>query len=433
MDITAERVHNALIITPKGRLDAFGASKMDEALKKFIKKDDIHVIIEMNDVQYLSSAGIRVLLATFQMLKKRGGELYLSDINHYPLEVLEMAGFDEIFSIHATKEKAIEIINPEINESYQINWKNMPEYVENDIKLTVFENSKENVLLEVVGDISKVLYSTLEEKDIYTRFFRNTEYSIGLGALGGSFEDYISILGEMITIGGTMVWLPTDGNDTPDFLIPRNDTGKVTIHTGFNVALEGDFNELMIAECENGQDFTISDLYAAIFEYARHKKENFNGVVCIALQADISEFYSSGIKISPLKKFRPQDHEMITHEDNMDKWMDVNNEPKYKGETMVSFGVGMDLTGDISDLEESALNALFYLHPANVGEKEMLLHNHAVVFKHIPFEKTSDLDKKIRNIVNDGEFIDMRHLLDNTRMKRAVLGVSYISDIIFEK
>lgn len=432
MDITAERTHNALIIIPKGRLDTFGASKMDEALKKFIKKDDIHVIIEMNDVQYLSSVGIRVLLATFRMLKKRGGELYLSDINPYPLEVLEMAGFDEIFSIHDTKEKAIELINPEISGNYQINWKDMPEYVENHIKLTVFENSKENNLLEVVGDISKVLYSTLEEKDIYTRFFRNTEYSIGLGALGGSFEDYISILGEMITICGTMIWLPTDGNDTPDFLTPKIDTGMVTIHTGFNVALEGDFNEVMIAESKNSNDFTISDLYGAIFKYARHKKDNFNGVVSITLYADISEFFSSGIKISPLKKFRPQNHEMITDECNMDEWMDVNNEPKYKGETMVSFGVGMDLTGDISDLEESALNALFYLHPANVGEKEMILHNHAVVFKHIPFEKISDLDKKIRNIVNDGEFIDMRHLLDNTRMKRAVLGVSYISDIIFE-
>lgn len=82
---------------------------------------------------------------------------------------------------------------------------------------------------------------------------------------------------------------------------------------------------------------------------------------------------------------------------------------------MVSFGVGMDLTGDISMLEEEALHTLFYLHLANIGDKEMLLHDHAVVFKHIPIEKTSNLDERIRNIVSEGEFIDIRHLLDNTK------------------
>ncbi|MGZ7118276.1 MAG: STAS domain-containing protein [Methanobacterium sp.] len=433
MNIISERTANALIITPKGRLDVFGASKLDEALKTLIKKDDIHVIIEMGDVQYLSSGGIRVMLRTFQMLVERGGELHLTNINEYPLEVLEMAGFDQIFSIHPNKEKAIEVIDPKKAEIQNLEWKDMPQYIENDIKLTVFENSKEKITLEVVGDISKVLYASLEEDDIFQRFFSSTEYSIGLGALGGSFEDYITILGEMITIGGTMVWLPTDGNDTPDFLTPKKDTGKVTIHTGFNAALEGDFNEIIILESDKGHGFTISELYAALFKNARQRINNFSGVVSIAMQADISEFYSSGVKISPIDKFRPQNHGMIMEEENMEEWMDVNNVPEYNGETMISFGVGMDLSGDISALEKSALNALFYLHPANLGDKEMLLHNHAVVFKHVPFEKTSDLDQRIRNIVNEGEFVDMRHLLDNTKIKRAIAGVSYISDIIFEK
>lgn len=433
MDITAERTHNALKISPKGRLDAFGASKLDESIKKLVKKDDVNVIIEMDDVPYLSSGGIRVFLAIYQMLKKRGGELYLINVKPYPLEVLEMAGFDQVFTIHSTNDESINIINPQINENIHISWEVMPEYIENNIKLTVFENSKNDASLKVVGDISKVLYAKLENNDICSRFFSSTEYSIGLGALGGSFDDYISILGEMITIGGTMVWLPTDGNDTPDFLIPKKDTRKVTIHTGFNVALDGDFNDIMIVEGLNCDDFTISELYAAIFKNARQRKSDFSGVISVAMQADISELYSSGIKISPIIKFRPENHMAIMQEDNIEKWLNVNTDPKYNRETMISFGVGMDLTEDISALEESALNALFYLHPANVSDKEMLLHNHAVVFKHFPLEKTSDMDKRIRNIVNDGEFVDMRHLLDNTKIQRAIVGISYISDIIFEE
>lgn len=94
-----------MIIAPKGRLNTFGASKLDEALKKLIKKDDIHVIIEMGDIQYLSSGGIRILLSTYQMLAERGGKLFLSNINEYPLEVLEMAGSDQIFSFSLIKKK----------------------------------------------------------------------------------------------------------------------------------------------------------------------------------------------------------------------------------------------------------------------------------------------------------------------------------------
>ena len=105
----------------------------------------------------------------------------------------------------------------------------------------------------------------------------------------------------------------------------------------------------------------------------------------------------------------------------------------FQGETMVSFGVGVDLKTDLSNFDDDVLGALFYMHPANISNQKMLLHNHAVVFKHIKLEKDGDLDSNIRKIVKNGEFLDMRHLLDNTKIKRALIGVSYISEILFEK
>jgi hypothetical protein len=239
-------------------------------------------------------------------------------------------------------------------------------------------------------------------------------------------------LGEMITIGGTMVWLPTDGNDTPDFLIPKRDTGDVTIHTGFNVALDGTFNDIIVVECGDDIGITIGDLYASIFEIAKEKSADFCGLVSVAMRAEIKEVYSSDVKISPIKKFAPENREMILHKDNIDNWVAVNTVPRYHGETMVGFGMGIDLTSDISSFDRDSLDALFYLHPANVGNKKMLLHDLGVIFKHLPWAKNLNLDDEIKKIVTEGEFIDMRHLLDNTRFTRAVIGVSYISDVVFE-
>ena len=432
MDINTRRTDDILQISVKGKLDTFGASKLDDALNNIIKKKDIHVIIDMKDVHYLGSGGVKVFLQADEKLKKRGGNLHLCNINHYPSEVLEMTGLNKTFLIHSGKEKAILHITQKRDKTKEINWRNVPTYTQNNLELAVYESSKKDAFLNAVGDISKVLYAQLEPQDIYSRKFSETEYSIGLGALGEYIEEYIPILGEMITIGGTMVWLPTDGHCTPDFLTPQKDTGNVTIHTGFNVALDGDFNDIILAENKNGESFTINDLYTAIFNIARQIRPNFSGVISMAMQADVEEFYSSGVKIAPIKKFEPENHEMIMHKDNFKRWIDVNTKPKYRGETMVSFGIGMDITGTVSTLKKEALHTLFYLNPANIGDKEVILHNHAVIFKHIPLKKTVNLNKMIKNIVNNGKFIDMHHLLDNTKIKRAVIGVSYISDIVFE-
>jgi len=420
-------------MTLDGRLDAFGASQLDGALKSLIKDDDSSVIIDMEKVPYLSSGGIRVLVAAEKMLRKRDGGVHLCNVASYPMDVLEMAGFDQLFSIHATKEAALKACKAteEVRRSEK-DWEHLPGFQKHEAQFTVFEATLEAATLKVLGSLAKVLYARLQEEDIFLRRFSEAEYSIGLGALGGTLDDCIHILGEMITIGGTMVWLPTDGNDTPDFLIPQKDTGTVMIHTGLNVALEGPFNEITVVESENDHGLGLGDLYASVFEIAKERPADFRGLVSIAMVADVVAVYSSGVKISPVKEFAPDNDKMIMDQVNMGRWMDISSVPKHCGRTMVSFGMGIDLRSDLSAFERDKLDSLFYLHPANVGDRTMLLHNHGVIFEHLPWEKTLHLDDEIKSIVREGEFVDMRHLLDNTRIARAVVGVSHITDIVFE-
>jgi hypothetical protein len=145
--------------------------------------------------------------------------------------------------------------------------------------------------------------------------------------------------------------------------------------------------------------------------------------------ADLEALYSSGIKMSPIKKHAPVNSGLITDAENIGRWMDVNTEPKSPGRTMISFGIGLDLTSDLSGLDRQALDNVFYIHPANAGKQKMLLHNHGVVFECMEWQYMLNLDGEIRRIAREGEFVDMRHLLDTTRITRAIAGVSYISNI----
>jgi anti-anti-sigma factor len=434
MEIVSDRTDNILTISVAGRLDAFEASQLDEAIKKLVTDDDFFVVIDMGNVPYLSSGGIRTLLATEKMLKRRDGGVHLCNVNEYPRKVLEMAGFDQLFPIHSTKEQAFKrCVALEAMRQAEKDWHHLPTYQNGGARFTVFESPSKEAILKVVGNISNTLFARLEEGDIFSRRFSETEYSIGLGAMGKDVKDCIHILGEMITVGGTMVCLPTNGSDTPDFLIPRRDTGEVMFYTGFNVALSGEFNDIIAVESEGDAGLTMNDLYTSIFEIARGGKARFRGVVSLAMIADTGGVYSSGVKISPIKEFAPENGKSIMHEDNSDRWLDLNVVPKYKGNTMVSFGIGIDLTSDLSSFVKDALDALFYLPQVNIANAKTLLHNHGVIFEHVPWKRQLNLDEEIKKIVTDGTFVDMRHLLGRTAITRAIIGVSYISDIIFEE
>jgi anti-anti-sigma factor len=427
----SERKNGILVVFLEGRLGAFEAANLGKELEALLQGDDYYLVMDMAGTQYLSSGGIRVLLSTQRKLTNKTGHVSLCGLTEYPAQVLKMAGMDGMFATFNTVDEAVNHSSTLANmKRSEKDLQQLPCYLRNGTSFHVFHVTDNPAMLKTVGDLPKVIHATLEPGDIRQRHFSEAEYSIGLGALGSSLEDCLPLLGEMMTSGGIMVWLPTDGNDTPDFFIPQKDTGEVVIHTGLNLALNGEFNDIMLVGSSSGSmPLTIGGLYEAIFDIARERQTPNRSLVSIAMIADLDALFSSGVKISPIKQHSPDNNGLITDPENIEKWMDINTEPKSQGRTMVSFGLGLDLTADLSGLSKEALDNVFYMHPANVGNQKMLLHNHGVVFEPIEWQYLLNLDGEIRRIARQGEFVDMRHLLDTTRITRAIAGVSYISSI----
>ncbi len=434
MSIKAERRNGILVVVLEGRLGAFEAAGLGRELEALLTEDDLYLVLDMSGALYLSSGGIRLLISTHKKLAGRKGHLSLCGISEYPAQVLKMAGMEGMFPTFNTVDEAVDHSSRQTKmKRSEQDWGSLPCYRRKNTSFRVFHVTDSPARLKTVGDLSKVMNAALEPEDIRQRRFSEAEYSIGLGALGGRLDDCLPLLGEMMTSGGIMVWLPTDGNDTPDFLIPQKDTGEVLIHTGLNLALHGEFNDvILVGDAAGDRPVTLSELYEAIFDISRERQTNKSSLISLAMIADLDVLFSSGVKISPIKKHAPANRGLITDPDNIEQWMDINTEPKLPGRTMISFGIGLDLTADHSHLSKAALENAFYMHPANIGNRKMMLHNHGVVFENTQWEYTLDLDAEIRRIARAGEFVDMRHLLDTTRIRRAVAGVSYISEILPE-
>ena len=97
MNIIKEIKNKTLNIAPEGRLDTTTAPQLEAELKQSIS-DNERLIFDFTKLEYLSSAGLRVLLAAQKMMDKQG-EMVICNVNDVIAEVFEVTGFSDILTI----------------------------------------------------------------------------------------------------------------------------------------------------------------------------------------------------------------------------------------------------------------------------------------------------------------------------------------------
>ena len=107
MELTHDKEDENLIITIKGRLDAASAPVADTAIKKIMEDNCRRVLFNLNDLEYLSSGGLRVILGVAKELKRKEGKLVLCSLNQFVKEIFEVSGFESIIPIEDTVDAGI--------------------------------------------------------------------------------------------------------------------------------------------------------------------------------------------------------------------------------------------------------------------------------------------------------------------------------------
>lgn len=434
MEARSERKDGVVIFFVSGRLDAFGAQQLETWTREALHDDDRELVLDLAGTGYLSSGGLRVFNSLKKEMKRRNGRFALAAVGEYPKKVLDMAGFSSVFDIFATTDLAVADIVPKRRNPNLFNEIFYKKIMGDGVQLTVEPGWMTTPpVLRVLGDLHKVLYSQITESDVRAKKFSEITYSLGLGALGANVREAMPLMGEMITLYGSMVWLPTDGNNTPDFLTPLDHDSDVVVYTGFNVTLDGPFNEYFTLETSRPDGISISDIYKTIFSSSQERVKSYHGVVAVTIWGVLAGLSSSGLKKSPVAAAAPPGGASIMDPSQIHEWVASDSGNSHKGETLVSFGIGVDLNADLSHFPADKLSSLYYANPLNKGAaKTMYLHNHGVVFKNIPYDASLDLNSQVKKIVTEGEFSDMRHLLDTTRLTKAKIGIAYIQDIVRE-
>ncbi len=97
MNIKMTKQGNELLTVLEGRLDTMTAPQLEAELKDAL--DGVETLtLDLEKLEYISSAGLRVLLSTQKVMVKRGG-MKLIHVNETVMEVFEITGFSDILTI----------------------------------------------------------------------------------------------------------------------------------------------------------------------------------------------------------------------------------------------------------------------------------------------------------------------------------------------
>ena len=101
------RHNGVLIISPMESIDGLAAREFERFLDDSVSEEDTLVIIDFENVAYISSAGLRCILKTSKAMQRRNGVVALSSLSGGVRSVFATSGFDSMFPIHPSVDEAL--------------------------------------------------------------------------------------------------------------------------------------------------------------------------------------------------------------------------------------------------------------------------------------------------------------------------------------
>ena len=107
MEIIEEVQNGINVFKLNGRLDSNTSQGFEKKLFQAISDGSKNMIVDFKDLDYISSAGLRVILKATKALKREDGKIMLCSMQDYVKEVFEIAGFDSFLPIVTTMDEAL--------------------------------------------------------------------------------------------------------------------------------------------------------------------------------------------------------------------------------------------------------------------------------------------------------------------------------------
>lgn len=99
MEFDSNREKDVTVVSIKGRMDAVTTPEVENRLAELVRGGEKRLVMDLQGLDYISSAGLRALLATAKKLKATQGNMIFANLGGHVTEVFKISGFFSLFSI----------------------------------------------------------------------------------------------------------------------------------------------------------------------------------------------------------------------------------------------------------------------------------------------------------------------------------------------
>ena len=209
MEITREKSGNLLVIRLVGRLDANWCNHVQNALSAAVRDGEHRIHLNMAEVGYVSSAGLRVLLTIYKQLRAINGMFGVARASAAVRSVLELAGLEMLIAADE------EVAAPQSEQGQT--------HASPSARYEIFKKDAlfAGLRVDTVGE-SGMLQHGADPARVPAAEFGANAFALGIGALGGSYADCAPRFGEFLAVAGVAAFQPSDGSSRPDFVVSQS-------------------------------------------------------------------------------------------------------------------------------------------------------------------------------------------------------------------
>lgn len=378
-------VHNEGIrLKLRGRLDATWSELVQESIAECIQEGFHSISLDMIDVDYVSSAGLRVLVGSYKKLQAIRGSFRITSASSTVGDVLSLSGLDMLLAATGTAGKEEGGLASR-------------EFGSKGVHFQSFEIGPcEAMQADLLGDVTALHSGESGVAQIAGVCFGRQSTGLGIGAFASDALHAKDILGEFLAVNGIAAFLPGDGKSLPDFLSQKEDF-LPTVQVLYGFKSEGDFSHLLRFE---SQDSIAPLSMLADTVLGIHSCRT----ACIVMLAETAAIVGAWLRRSPAGA--GNDGGLRMEFPGIRNTLAFTPEPSFPKSLSLTVGV---VTRDC----EEALAG--FVRPLTT-EAHSFGHFHSAIFPYSPIQKGCiELNSSIRNLMEGNKVMALLHLLNDWR------------------
>lgn len=106
MEAQVEEKGDIIVVRVQGRLDAASSPQLEKRINSIIEAGHFKLILNLSGVDYLSSAGMRLMLSVSKKLKNLEGKVVACSLSEDVMDVIKMAGFHQVLELYPSEDES---------------------------------------------------------------------------------------------------------------------------------------------------------------------------------------------------------------------------------------------------------------------------------------------------------------------------------------